>query len=185
MAARFSLDWWATLEFLGELAKKCVKLQETIVIQALPSPRADDNREATVLLEMLHHLDDAGRIPSLHVQSEWLGGDSGNPKNYTLRPPAIGLMRRFPRAEVDAYRDAAGNIRLPHLNTGKVFVIVSESGGGAHKRREYVQAYLFEPAAMQRLTQLRESARQQKLPIDYWLDVIPLTIMDDPCENPL
>ena len=51
-----------------------------------------------------------------HVQSEWTGGDSGDPRNHTLREPNwVRIAHAFPKEQVDKYRDPeTGEIKIPH-----------------------------------------------------------------------
>lgn len=53
--------------------------------------------------------------PSLyHLQDEWTGGDSADPRNHTLREPNwVGHPHSFPPEAVNCYRDAQGVIHLP------------------------------------------------------------------------
>lgn len=62
--------------------------------------------ESTLLLkfnEQIHNLrGEAGMLMDTHPQSEWLGGDSNNPNNHTLREPNCCQLpvRRFTKEEI-------------------------------------------------------------------------------------
>ncbi len=54
--------------------------------------------------QKIHEMrNEVGMLMDTHPQSEWLGGDSDNPQNHTLREPNCCPMprRRFTQEEID------------------------------------------------------------------------------------
>lgn len=117
---KITLDEWLELEEAAEeAAKKINQLYRRITTlwQAHADAGNDLERELLLKLESRigHVLSDLA-VNLFHVQSEWTGGDSGNPRNFTLREPNwVPIAHAFPREQVDKYRDPkTGEIRIPH-----------------------------------------------------------------------
>lgn len=72
----------------------------------LEHSKAGNDKEAQLLVNLSTRLNDHGPrgLGYLTVpQTEWTGGDSSKPENFTLREPNIVPMgHRFPREQVEA-----------------------------------------------------------------------------------
>jgi hypothetical protein len=66
--------------------------------------RLNGNDTSNGLMEMAAKIQDSFWLPDFHLQSEWLGGDSDNPNNHTLREPNCcpAPQKRFSREEIQA-----------------------------------------------------------------------------------
>lgn len=62
--------------------------------------------EGDLILKLMARVDDARDALAAHlwhVQEEWTGGDSSNPKNFSCREPNwVSVGHRFPKEQVEA-----------------------------------------------------------------------------------
>lgn len=119
MARKIPLEDWVQLEkAVREAATAISKAQSLATLRCFEAHRAERYHEAALWGKIENRLQDTlhALSPSLfYIQTEWTGGDSTNPRNFTLREPNIvGIPHAFPPEEVAAYRDETGAIRLPH-----------------------------------------------------------------------
>lgn len=156
---KLSLEFWLTLNFLQEYAKKFRERMSSILFERMTNFHGDgDKNETALLLHMLTHLDSSGAIPEIHVQQEWTGGDSSNPKNFTVREPNIvGISHTFPKEVTDKYRDKSGELKLPHTGPPTVWLLRGSTYWGEEGGTSswLVRGYLFKPDAELHLARLQ------------------------------
>lgn len=115
---RITLDEWLELERQATQAKQALeRLHNEVSRTLLKHEREGHTDESQLLLKLHDRVHDAQQDLAANlywVQSEWTGGDSCDPKNYTLREPNwVTISHSFPREQVEKYRDAKGEIHLP------------------------------------------------------------------------
>lgn len=118
---KITLKQWLTLEEKAREAGRVLQeLMNTATELVTEHHKAENKAEVELLLKVHDRAWDATQTlaPSLfHVQSEWTGGDSSNPRNTTLREPnLVTISHSFPREQVDKYRNEDGEIVIPHRN---------------------------------------------------------------------
>lgn len=102
---KLTLAQWRELEALKTTAQKALDAFST---KALDLGLATDDKVTREYLVKLHNrtweAEQAFAACDVHVCSEWMGGDSSDPKNFKLREPqSTGLSNR-------RYFDASGNV---------------------------------------------------------------------------
>jgi len=117
---RLPLDDWLALETLAKQADE--RLQE--LADKLSSLRLQQREQAHVatdnlLRDAFQRVLESKRLLASdlwYVQSEWTGGPTDNPQNFTLREPnLVVISRTFPDEEVGKYRHpSSGAIGIPH-----------------------------------------------------------------------
>jgi len=115
---KITLDDWLEIEAKTNAAAKELKeLSDLLTEKFCRYHEAKNASEAALLMKIEKRVAEAhfDLSPSLaHIQAEWTGGDSSNPRNHTLREPNwVHMGRRFPPEDVDKYRNESGDIVLP------------------------------------------------------------------------
>jgi hypothetical protein len=163
---KIPLDFWLTLEFLQGCARKFVDQAKDILVTEITDNKHQLNSsEVDTLFRQLSKLEDIN-WPDVLCQQEWTGGDSSDPRNFTVREPnCVGIAHTFPRDQVSKYRDEEGDLTFPQRNIGGVYVISGSTywgeEGGTSKWG--VAAYLFEPDADLHLERLNAYIAKEKL----------------------
>ena len=117
---KITLREWIELYQLAKETADCRGELEHRLVQLQIAHHKAGNTEETLLLAKLLARDDA--CPYMYVpQDEWTGGPSDDPRNHTLREPNwVHIGHRFPREQVDEFRDEDGNIHFPAFRDGEV-----------------------------------------------------------------
>lgn len=93
---KITLNQWQTIELARRSAKAAVDTLESVLIDTMQA-HFDNKPEANLLVDLLKMAEDANfqisRIDSL-PQSEWMGGDSSDAKNFKVREPHCVPMPR-------------------------------------------------------------------------------------------
>jgi len=116
---KITLDEWVELEKLAREAKAALERLERATGDLSFEHHSKGNTAEFELLRKTHDrvFEANGTLAAslFHVQSEWTGGDSSDPKNHTLREPnLVTISHSFPKDQVDKYRGPDGDIRIPH-----------------------------------------------------------------------
>jgi hypothetical protein len=117
---KLTLKDWLELEQSARQAQEGLDaLKNSLIrkLQATPFGQTT-SEEQSLLLKLIQRVEDSEAALSAslyYVQSEWTGGPSADPHNYTLREPNwVSTAHAFPREQVDEFRDPeTGEIRLP------------------------------------------------------------------------
>lgn len=105
-----SLKDWKELDRIRKLVIKTIEIAESQSFAVFCKYRetgASETPESSLIFkfnQQLHELrEPAWLLMDTHPQSEWMGGDSDNPKNHKLREPNCCPLprRRFTQEEVD------------------------------------------------------------------------------------
>ncbi len=109
---KIPLEQWQEINNLICQAEAALKAaDDCIVALGLEHAQAGNQAEARLLIELSKSITEHGPLGYgylTHPQSEWTGGDSSDPKNFTLREPNIvPLGHRFPREQVEAAQEKA------------------------------------------------------------------------------
>ena len=116
---KITLDEWLEMEQLAKQAGRALtELRSLVTNNMLAHHQAGNERETALLRDIEARVNEAQSVlaPSLfHVQSEWTGGPSDDPKNFTLREPnLVTISHSFPREQVEKYRQpGTGEIKIP------------------------------------------------------------------------
>jgi hypothetical protein len=110
---KITLDEWLLMERRAFTAAEAKKRLDNLALElSLKYNAAGDKEEAMLLLKIADR-DDVW-MGGFSVQSEWTGGPSDEPGNTTFREPHfVSHGHRFPPEQVDKYRQADGEPRLP------------------------------------------------------------------------
>lgn len=135
---KLTLKEWIELSQLAEEAKTALQALDGRIIDMLKTyPVGSD--ESDLLTKLLHRTGDALSDLAANLyypQTEWLGGDSGNPRNHTLREPNwVHMGYRFPKEQVDEFRNEQGKIALPKIRDGKVIEELSQDSAYDEARK--------------------------------------------------
>lgn len=121
---KITLDQWVELEKLSiEAAAALSALNRRLTDMHLAELKKDiASREGAMFHKLACRVDaaqDALACQLYHIQGEWTGGDSSDPRNHTLREPNwVNIAHSFPPEQVDKYRDPeTGDITIPHRVT--------------------------------------------------------------------
>lgn len=131
-ATRLPLDKWLELEKSArEIDRALEKLHSRIgqlAMDCLKSPNAQLATALAIASERVHDARQSLFAHNFHVQTEWTGGGSDDPRNYTLREPNwVTIPWVFPKDQVDEYRDEDGEITIPHRRKKEIPFPVSAS----------------------------------------------------------
>lgn len=95
---RISREKWAQLANLARAASKAVdELELQIMLASMDAKKQHHLAEAQLLMDLAQRLEEqgpGGLAYLLHPQTEWMGGDSMDPKNFKWREPYICPMPR-------------------------------------------------------------------------------------------
>lgn len=102
---RISLKQWKAIEQAIGDARKALTLADTALLDVyMEYPEGSPERGVLqVMLDRMHPVQQAlACVPDCHVQSEWTGGTSDDPKNHRLREPNIcpSPRRKFTPNEI-------------------------------------------------------------------------------------
>lgn len=104
---KITLSEWRELAQKQMLAKVALNDLESSMVTIALKHNAEGNKEESLLIfRLLNMATDAGLELSridVHPQTEWMGGDSSNPKNFKLREPhcvGLGSARDYLEEEV-------------------------------------------------------------------------------------
>lgn len=108
---RVTLKQWRQINAAISQAEAALKAADDIIVDtALTHSREGNEAECLLLLDLSRKINDGG--PGgwgymTHPQSEWTGGDSMDPANFTLREPnIINMGKRFPPEQVEDERQS-------------------------------------------------------------------------------
>ncbi len=124
---KITLNQWLELEDEARRAKSHLEKISNAACRMFIQHHNDGNtREAELLRRINDRVDQASSelaASLFHVQSEWTGGDTDNPKNSTLREPNwVPISHSFPREQVEEYRDPDGAIIIPHRQPSRAYM---------------------------------------------------------------
>ena len=117
---KITLDEWLTLEKEAKAAGEALNRLNQRLCDLMLRYRNDGDtiQEHGMIVRLLERVDNAELALSstlYHVQSEWTGGPSDEPRNFTLREPNwVTISHSFPKEDVDKYRNEDGEIVIPH-----------------------------------------------------------------------
>jgi hypothetical protein len=108
---KITLEEWLKLHRMSKEACDALDRLESLLMDMMwKQHEAGNGAERELLRKLIEGLEKTS-IPSAYMcrpQTEWTGGDSSNPANFTLREPSyVHMGKRFPREQVEA-ADAAG-----------------------------------------------------------------------------
>lgn len=98
---KITLKEWLEINRKNDAAKAAIDDLERTLIDLMGK---HDRPEVDLLVQLLNRVDRMGLLSEIYPQSEWVGGDSGDPKNHKLREPnCCGLSNRryFTEEEID------------------------------------------------------------------------------------
>jgi len=132
-ANRLTLDEWLELERLARKAGLALeRLHHKLNEHVLDRERFPDLKHHMVETlvragNLVHEAHQTFFPHNYWVQEEWTGGDSGNPRNFTLREPNwVTISWTFPKEQVDKYRDENGEIKIPQRRGRDILFPVSK-----------------------------------------------------------
>lgn len=106
---KITLQQWRRINQLISQAEAALKAADDLIVEtSLEHNREGNEAECLLLLDLSRKINEGG--PNgwgymTHPQSEWTGGPSDDPKNFTLREPnIINMGKRFPREQVEEDR---------------------------------------------------------------------------------
>ena len=106
---KITLQQWRRINSLISAAEQALKAADDEILKVV-FEHHDQGNEAEVLLLMdlsrkINETGPSGWGYMTHPQTEWTGGDSSDPANFTLREPnIINMGKRFPRDQVEEER---------------------------------------------------------------------------------